>query len=384
MPFGPSGVPLIVLPETLLPVPHVTSLDLPGLRFSPPSTAGDGARTKGTQKPDSYVAGSENRALVTTIEALLAGADGTGSERLAHRSPVSLIGPTGCGKSHLAQGIAAAWTEQLGDENVLCLTSTDLRRRLDEAIRLHTVAGFRDRVRSLRLLVIEDLHRTAAAPHFLEELTATLDDLRENGGLVLATSAKPFSEIRALDHSLISRFVAGLAVEIAPLSLESRAELLQQALTATGGRVEPAAATKVSATLSGDARRVLGTAAAMSDRFGRRPIGTGQAKQFLAEQAKGTSPPLREIAAAAGRYYKLPLRELRSSSRKQHVVLARSVAIFLARQLTPLSYEEIGQFFGGRDHTTIIHNNQKIESQLTDNRALRLAIEEVRTVVGRA
>lgn len=365
-------------------MPHVTSLDLPGLRFTPPSTAGDCARTKGTQTPNCYVAGSENRALINTIQKLLAAADGSDSARLAQWSPVSLIGPTGCGKSHLAQGVVAAWTEQLGEDSVLCLTSTDLRRRLDEAIRLHSVAAFRDRIRSLKLLVIEDLHRTAAAPHFLEELTATLDALRENGGLVLTTSAKPFSEIRALGHSLISRFVAGLAVEIAPLSLESRAELLNQTLTATGSLVEPTAAAEISATLSGDARRVLGIAAALSDRFGRRPIGTDQAKQFLAEQEKGTSPPLREIAAAAGRYYKLPVRELRSSSRKQHVVLARSVAIYLARQLTPLSYEDIGQFFGGRDHTTIMHNNQKIENQITNNRALRLAIEEVQTVVGHA
>ena len=315
----------------------------------------------------------------------MASSNGAGIDDLLRRlSPVSLVGPPGCGKTHLAEGVAEAWRAGSRESDpdgasVLCLAAGDFRRRLDEAIRRDTVNEFRTRLRGVRLLVLEDLHRVGGADHFREELAATLDAIHASGGVVLATMTKPLSESPSFDRQLISRFAGGLVVEVAPLSQATRAELLRRALSDAGCRVDAAAIGELSASLSGDARRVLQTAAAVRERFGRRnSIGREQAKAFLSEKASETSPPLRDIAATVSRYYRLSLREVRSSSRKQHVVLARSVAIYLARQLTPLSYEEIGRFFGGRDHTTIMHNYQRIEARVPTDRALRSALEDLR------
>ena len=81
------------------------------------------------------------------------------------------------------------------------------------------------------------------------------------------------------------------------------------------------------------------------------------------------------------RYYSLPVRTLRSSSRKAPIVLARAVAIYFARQLTPLSYDEIGRYLGGRDHTTVLHNHRRIEAGLKKDRALRSAIEDLTRLI---
>lgn len=363
----------------------VVALELPG----PPELVSGDARQMGrTIAAKRYFAGPENRALLSVVQRLIASSNGAGIDDLLRRmSPVSLVGPPGCGKTHLAQGVAAAWAaggEQTDPDGVavLCISANDFRRRLDEAIRGEAVAQFRARVRSLRLLVLEDLHRATAAGHFRDELTETLDAIHASGGVVLATMTKPLSESPSFDRQLISRFAGGLVVEVAPLSQETRSELLRQALADAGCRVDASAIGELSASLSGDARRVLQTAAAVRERFGRRrPVGREQAKAFLSDEANGATPPLREIATTVCRYYRLPMREVRSSSRKQHVVLARSVAVYLARQLTPLSYEEIGRFFGGRDHTTIMHNYQRIDARVSTDRALRSALEDIRATL---
>lgn len=365
----------------------VTSIELPLAPRSPEASGPRPRAVRGAAASRRFVAGPENRSVVAVVQRLLIPSDD--DRQLLAWSPISFVGPSGCGKTHLARGVAGVWSERFGGEggeDVLCLSANDLRRQLDDAIRRHEVAAFRDRIRGLRLLVIEDLHRATGAAHFRQELAATLDALREAGGLVVATMTKPLSESRSFDRQLISRFAAGLTVDVAPLALEARTELLRLALEDQSCQADTTAVAEVSAALSSDARRVIQVAGQMRERFGtRRTIGRDEAKAFLAERAAGaTSPPLREIAAAASRYYKIPLRDLRSSSRRQHVVLARSLAIYLARQLTPLSYDEIGRYFGGRDHTTIMHNYQRIDARLGGDRALRAAVEEVRAALGAA
>ena len=355
----------------------VLTLDLPGIGF-----AANGATRRNTAAPDlsppRFVAGEENRLVASAVTRLLAPVD----QRQIEWKSVVFVGPVACGKSHLARGIASAWESQGLEGQVLVLSATEFRQRLDEAIRIHKMDVFRARLRSLKLLVIEDLHQLHDARHVREELCATLDALEENESLLLATSSKPPCEIGSLDRTLISRLSGGLTLDIAPLSLSSRAELLRQALEARGCRLDPGAANELSAAISGDIRRLLGTAARLRDRFASIGLINQQlAHAFLSDERRPTSPPLRDIAGAVAKYYGMPVSKMRSSTRKQPIVLARAVAIFLAREFTPLSYDEIGRFFGGRDHTTIMHNHQRIDSALGSDHALRAAVNELRQTI---
>ncbi len=373
-----------------LPHSRVTPLSLPGAMAK--GRAGsrrlDPAHTNESSDQESvYYVGPENLAAAKAVQQLIAAADnGTSRFRV-----LTLIGPPGSGKSLLAGGVLSAWAKAHGEEAALAITGVDLRRQLERAFALEqeqagVVEAINERLAGVKLLVIEGIEGLAASDPTVRLLTTTIDRLNETGGQVLITAGKPLGEVGGLDTRLVSRLVSGLTLEVAPPAEATRQELLTAALTDKGCRIDPKAASDLAAWLPADARRVLATADQVADRFGKRNlIDRHRVKAFIVEATQDESTtPLADIAAVVARYYSMPLRQLRSSSRKAPIVLARAVAIYLARQLTPLSYDEIGRYLGGRDHTTVMHNHNRINKQLPKERALRSAIDDLLRKLGRS
>lgn len=356
-----------------------------------PIRAANGGRAVASQDAPSaagpvYFAGPENRLVVSAVSRLL-----NPKSTIPSPGPLTLIGPPGSGKSLLVSGIGAAWTDALGPAEVLAMTGVDFRRQLERAIASDhaspgSVSALEERLASARLLIVEDLEGLASSPAAVELFTLTLDRLTEGGSTIVATAGKPLGEIEGLNARLIGRLAEGLTLEVAAPAEEARQELLCAALQATGCRIDASAAADLAAWLPADARQVLSAAKRLHQRFGTRaPIGPHEARVFVAEaQVEDNSTPLADIATIVARYYSMPLRQLRSSSRKAPIVLARAVSIFLARQLTPLSYDEIGRYLGGRDHTTVMHSFNRISKRLPTDRALRSAIDDLLRRLGRA
>lgn len=338
--------------------------------------------------PSVYYAGPENRLVASAIGRLLAA-----PTRDASRQPrtTTLIGPPGSGKSLLAKGVVGSWIDTHGDAAVISLSGTDLRRRLEQAIAADyetpgSVTALADRIAAAELLVLEDLEGLAASPATVDLLTAKVDRLEETGATLLVTASRPLGEIEGLDARLVSRLSAGLTLEIAGPATVARQELLTAAIESRSGSVEPAAAADLAAWLPADARRVLAAAEKLLTRFGKnKPIGPNEARAFVTEASLDeASTPLADLANVVARYYKMPIRQLRSSSRKAPVVLARAVTIYLARLMTPLSYDEIGRYLGGRDHTTVMHSYNRLSGRMPNDRALRSAIADLLRRLGRS
>ena len=336
-----------------------------------------------------YFAGPENHLVVEAIGRLIAAKDR--SPGAMSPGPVTLIGPPGCGKSLLASGVEAAWTDSAGADAVLALTGVDLRRRLERALISErkapgSVACMADRIANVRLLIVENLEGLAESEEAVHLLTASIDRLIATGARVLVTAGKPLGEVAGFSARLVGRLAAGLTLEVAAPAEATRKELLTASLHAYGGQIEGQAASDLAAWVTADARRVLSIAEQLYQRFGTKTvIGRREAKAFVSESIRDdASTSLADIVSTVGRYYRMPLRTLRSSSRKAPVVLARAVAIYLARHLTPLSYEEIGRYLGGRDHTTVMHNYNRIERRAPGDRALRSAIDDLLRKLGRA
>lgn len=306
-------------------------------------------------------------------------------------NPLTLIGPPGSGKSLLSGGIAAARAGIHGDDAVLMVSALDLRRRLERAVGAERtepgfVAALAERLAGVRLLVVEDLEGLAESALAVDFLTSTVERLVGGDGAVVITVGRPLGEVHGLSPRLVGRLAAGLMLEVAAPAESARCELLTATLAAAGRHVEPGAAAELAAWLPADARRVLAVAKQLCERFGsRHALSRSEARAFMAEGSRSeSSMPLADIATTVARYYAMPLRTLRSSSRKAPVVLARAVAIYLARQLTPLSYEDIGRYLGGRDHTTVMHNFKRISLRVPSDRALRAAVDDLLRKLGRA
>lgn len=368
--------------------PRVQPLPLPGALAGRRELASVRRRRPVDPKPPEpvYYAGPENQAVRAIVARLIAAA---GDGRHVP-SPVTLIGPPGCGKSLLASGVAGAWIDRHGEDDVLSVSGVDLRRQLERAIQTEkdqpgAVGELADRLAELRLLVIEDLDGLAASPATVALLVATIDRLADSSAPLLLTCSKPLGETAGLDARIVSRLASGLTLEVAAPAVAAREELLTAGLTALGSRIEKPAANDVAAWLAADARRVLAAAEQLHRRFGvRKTIGREEVRHFIADATLDESSlPLAEIATVVARYYSMPLRKLRSSSRKAPVVLARAMAIYLARQLTPLSYDEIGRYLGGRDHTTVMHNYNRINNRVPKDRAMRSALDDLFRKLGR-
>jgi chromosomal replication initiator protein len=348
------------------------TLPLRGRRFRP---ADDDFAAVGNWTIPCFVAGPENRLVAAAVTKLLDAADNVPPVP----SPLMLLGPSGCGKTHLARGVAEAWHARLGDQQVAYLTASDFCRQVASAISDRSLNDFRNQLRRGKLLVIDDLPRMAGEPYALEELSHTLDALRESGGLFIGTSTKPLAEIPRLGRGLVGRLLSGAAIRIAPLGQSARAELLRHTLDALGCRATDDALQLLAQTAPDSPTRLFGLAIQLRRQLrGGALLDRPLAAELLASAAPKNSPPATDILAAVARYYGLPKAKLTSSSRQQSTVLARAVAIYLIRQLTPLSYDQIGRMLGGRDHTTVLHNFRRIDRGLATDRPLRDALDELR------
>ncbi|WP_197527545.1 helix-turn-helix domain-containing protein [Posidoniimonas polymericola] len=370
----------------------VVKLPLSGRRMH--ATSDDPSTAAACTLP-SFVAGPENRLVAAVFERLLD--DKTTGQTPSESAPsgsapagglgvgsLLLLGPSGSGKTHLARGLGEAWNARLGhtkngDSQVAYLTASDFRRQVASAVSDRSIDALRRQLRRCRLLVLDDLPRLAGEAYVLEELVHTLDALSQSGALFVAASQKPPAELPGLSRALIGRLLSGLTLEIAPPRLAAQQELLLQALTAMGCSATAGALRALAEQAPADPRQLLGVAMRIRRRLRAGTVLDEQTALGLIKlDLQRPTPPASDILTVVARYYGLPKTKLTSSSRQKSIVLARAVAIFLIRELTPLSYDQIGKMLGGRDHSTVLHNYRRIERAQASDRVLGHALGELR------
>jgi len=332
----------------------------------------------------SFVAGQENLLLASAVNGLLAqpaddpltDADAPAASA-ALPAVLALFGPSGTGKTHLARGLVQHWQQRCGAEAAAYFTATDWRHALTDAIKTNSVGAFRDRVRGLRLLAMDDLDRLPNSDYLQQELRYTLDACAEHGGLVVVTSSHAPGTLRSLSAGVRNRLRTGLELRLAPPGDESRAQIVRYVAAALGAALTDEAAARLAAGVDGTAHDVFGAVFELfADLAGRGGDDRAWVERYLARRA-ARRPGLRDILRVVAKYYGVPQKLLKSSSRRQSVVTARAMVVYLARQLSRLSYERIGDALGGRDHTTMIHSYRKIARLSACDPATREAIEEL-------
>jgi len=353
-------------------VNEVTRIDLPG--------SGGNNQAPGEDALRYFVAGPENRLVTAVLKRLLVGEDLSTAARLFN--PLVLTGPTGSGKSHLARGIARRWFPRLDakqfdgdgfdDRAVAYFTAIDFSRQLHFARSQGELETFRQRLAHLQLLLVENLQQLPQRVFVQREFRDTLDALIETGGLVVITAARVPATMATLEPGLRDRLAAGLHVQLRPPGSEARREILQLAAEASGATINETQLQSLSQQVEGSASRVMRALAEID-----LQSATGQ--NVVATTQKPLK--LKQIVAVVARYYGLTQAAMRSTARRKSLVHARAVAVYLARTLTALSYAQIGQGLGRRDHTTIMHAERSIRLLRTTDAATQQALDELQRLL---
>lgn len=280
-------------------------------------------------------------------------------------NPLFIYGSSGLGKTHLMHAIGNAVIEKRPEANVVYLHSEKFVQDMVQAFQHNTINAFKDYYRSIDILLIDDIQFLAGKERSQEEFFHTFNNLLDKKNQVVLTCDKYPKEIVGLEDRLKSRFGWGLPVAIEPPDLETRAailikkanqvniELPQEVAFFIGKRIPSNVRD-----LEGALRRVIANA-----EFTGREITVDFTKEALHDlislQEKLVN--INNIQKTVAEYFKIRLADLSSKNRRQSITRPRQIAMCLARELTSHSFPEIGDAFGGRDHTTVINACKRIK-----------------------
>ncbi len=299
---------------------------------------------------------------------------------LANLSPVVLFGSKGVGKSSLAVTLAVQWSRLTGARPLHLTTGEGFCRDYEAAIEIDDIEHFRNRHRRCKLLVIDDLEFVFSKVAAQEEFIASLDALEaEQRPVIVCLSRLPAPESGVLP-ALASRLVAGLSVELHAPSSITADEILRLLVKRIDPELPLGEMIKF-ARQQASSLNALDLDAFVNLASQHRKISGFVDKTVLAtiaaQVSSGTVPTVASIAKAVAKRLGIKLTELRGSTRQSKVVRGRSLAIYLSRRMTTLSLQHIGEYFGGRDHSTVLHSCKKIDKLLESDSELAAAKNDV-------
>jgi chromosomal replication initiator protein len=306
------------------------------------------------------------------LAAVLDIADGVCSRRVRRGGPTLLVlhGPPGTGKTHLALALVQQVTSRCPDLGVTILQAGDLG---DEE-RKDALA----RARHSDLVVIEDVQHLPARA--VEPLVQLLDCLAAWQRQVMVTANAGPAELanrgQRFPARLTSRLAAGLVIRLTPLGRAGRLALLQQEARRRRLKVAPEVLAWLADNLAG-ARQLLGALTQVKALARLQPLDVETVADHFRAQALAGAVTVEQIAQRVSGYFRVAPKALQSRRRSPSILWPRQVGMYLARQLTPLSLAQIGAYFGGRDHSTVLHACRKVEAALTDNVRLSGAVRQL-------
>lgn len=279
-------------------------------------------------------------------------------------NPLFLYGGVGLGKTHLMHAVGNALKANKPDARIVYLHSERFVADMVKALQLNAITDFKRYYRSVDALLIDDIQFFAKKDRSQEEFFHTFNALLEGGQQMILTCDRYPKEIEGVEERLKSRFGWGLTVSVEPPDLETRVAILMNKAHRAGLDLPPDSAFFIAQRIRSNVRELEGALKRViaSANFTRRKIDVDLVKEslkdLLALQDKQVS--LDNIQRTVAEYYKIKVADLNSRRRNRSVARPRQVAMALAKELTNYSLPEIGDSFGGRDHTTVLHACRKI------------------------
>jgi len=287
-------------------------------------------------------------------------------------NPLFIYGGVGLGKTHLLQAIGHHVIHGKGLRRVAYISSEKFTNELINAIRDDRTLEFRTRYRNVDVLLIDDIQFLAGKERTQEEFFHTFNTLHEASRQIIITSDRPPKDIPTLEDRLRSRFEWGLIADIQPPDLETRIAILRKKAELEGIRVPDEVAEFIAQRIQSNIRELEGALVRVVAyaNLTRSPITVDLASEILKEllPAAAAKPvTIASLQKIVAEHFDIRVEEMRAKRRTKGVAFPRQVAMYLARELTDASLPRIGEEFGGRDHTTVMHACDRVKAAIAQD-----------------
>ena len=297
-------------------------------------------------------------------------------------NPLVIYGGTGLGKTHLMHSIGNHAIAIGKAKRVVYVSSEKFTIEFVDAIQSDRVTEFSYFYRSVDLLIVDDIQFFSGKEKTQDNFFHTFNTLYQLGKQIVLSSDVPPKELKGLDERLISRFQSGLTADIQPPDLETRIAILRKKSEDNSFELPQDVIDFIASNVKSNIRELEGCLISLIARssLDNREITVDLAREVLRMVVNESKSPINidQIQRVVCEYYDIPEDLLRAKTRKQEVVNARQVAMFLSKELTNSSLKTIGLHFGGRDHSTVIHSCQSIQDRLNSDASFKQNVDQLR------
>ena len=297
-------------------------------------------------------------------------------------NPLFIYGGVGLGKTHLMHAIGHYILQENPKAKVVYVSSEKFTNEHINAIKDDKNEEFRNKYRKVDVLLIDDIQFIAGKERTQEEFFHTFNALHEENKQIILSSDRPPKEIPTLEDRLRSRFEWGLIADIQPPDFETRMAILKKKADVEGLNVPNEVMVYIATKIKSNIRELEGALIRIIaySSLTNRDVSVDLASEALKDiiSNKESAPvTVKTIQESVANYYNLRIEDLKSQRRTRNIAYPRQIAMYLSRKLTDMSLPKIGEEFGGRDHTTVIHAYEKISENLKTDEGLQSMINDI-------
>ncbi|MEO6712272.1 MAG: chromosomal replication initiator protein DnaA [Mycobacteriales bacterium] len=297
-------------------------------------------------------------------------------------NPLFIYGESGLGKTHLLHAIGHYATSLFSGQRVRYVSSEEFTNDFINSIRDDKAGAFQRRYRDVDILLVDDIQFLENKERTQEEFFHTFNTLHNANKQIVISSDRPPKQLSTLEDRLRNRFEWGLITDVQPPDLETRIAILRKKAAQERLAAPPEVLEYIASKIQSNIRELEGALirvtafASLNRQVVSLDLAVIVLKDLISDQS-GPEITAATIMAATAAYFGLTIEDLCGSSRSRVLVTARQIAMYLCRELTDLSLPKIGQTFGGRDHTTVMHADRKIRSLMAERRSIYNQVTEL-------
>ena len=360
--------------------PQPTSFRPPESKGGSRRTGNNGDRVETFLNPrytfDNFIKGESNQLARAAASAVGNNPGGT------LFNPLVLYGGTGLGKTHLIQAIGNYALANKKAGRVIYVSSEKFTIEFVDAIQGDRISDFSNFYRSMDILIVDDIQFFSGKEKTQDNFFHTFNELHQIGKQIVLSSDRPPKDLKGLDDRLLSRFHWGLTADIQPPDLETRIAILRQKSEDDGIDLSQDVVEFIAVNVTSNIRELEGCLISLLAKASLegRPITVELAREVVRTVVGDIRSPItiEEIQRSVCEYFSIPEDLIRAKTRKQEIVTARQIAMYLAKELTNSSLKTIGLHFGGRDHSTVIHAYQSVEDQMKVDPKFNTNVQQIR------